>query len=901
MSVPGDVPTLPAVPPSPARLAAPAAPAAHGPEAAPPSGPAAPSPAAGAAAMAPATTLSRFAPRRLWQRIVLLFLGLLLAVQAAGFLVIRESIERNARATLARELGVAERIWRQLLAQKAHALAQSTAVLAADFGFRSTIGSGDGPTIESALENHAGRIGATASAWVGVDGTVQAVHAEDAAVRAALPGVAASLAQGPTAGAGQSTAAVVQGRPLQLVAVPVRAPLPIGSVVLGFPVDQALIDDLHQLSGMHAVLFSADPDGRPRVVARSFTGPTEGLAGQRGDTLVLDGEAMALRRVPLIEAQAGAELMLLHSIDAAVAPYRELQWLLAAITLLGVAVFGVGSRVTARRVTQPLQTLVQASERLGQGDYAQPLPAARRDDEVGELTVAFEQMRGRIAAHAQEVHRLAYWDALTGLPNRARFRALVQQAIDESRPAAGPRTPLSVALLDLDRFKHVNDVLGYALGDRLLQGVARRLAGLPQVRAGLLARLNGGAFALLLPGEDAAQAVASAERLARALETPFVLDEQTVDVTAAFGVASWPLHGDDADALLNRAEVAMYSAKRLSASVVAYDPSIDNASAQTLSLLSDLRRALERDELRLLLQPKVALSDGRLIGAEALVRWQHPVRGMVPPMAFIPFAEQTGFVRQLTLWVFEQAVRAWGPLRGCGVECISVNLSTRDLMDHDLPGKLATLLQRHGAPAEGFCLEITESAIMDDPDRARTTLLALSGAGFRLSIDDFGTGYSSLAYLQRLPVHELKIDRSFVQAMDSGAEGAEIVRFTIDLAHTLGLSVVAEGVENAELLAELAALGCDEAQGYHVSRPIAPDAMPAFAQRWAARGQPAVASSVAVTAAVTAGLTTDPGAGDASPGPKAAGASAPTATAGTPSRAPRVPDWHPPRTVADAS
>ena len=246
---------------------------------------------------------------------------------------------------------------------------------------------------------------------------------------------------------------------------------------------------------------------------------------------------------------------------------------------------------------------------------------------------------------------------------------------------------------------------------------------------------------------------------------------------AGIGMACAPLHANDADTLLSRAEVAMYAAKRRTAGPLMYDASIDAASSQTLSLLSELRHAVEHRELRLYLQPKLALDSGSVVGAEALVRWLHPQRGLVPPMEFIPFAEQTGFIRTLTIWVFEEAARTWLELHGNGgALTLSVNLSTRDLLDQDLPGKFEALLIKHQVPAEGFCLEITESAIMDDPQRALGVLHRLSALGFRLSIDDFGTGYSSLAYLKKLPVDELKIDKSFVMNMETDLEDAKIVR-----------------------------------------------------------------------------------------------------------------------------
>jgi EAL domain-containing protein (putative c-di-GMP-specific phosphodiesterase class I) len=341
---------------------------------------------------------------------------------------------------------------------------------------------------------------------------------------------------------------------------------------------------------------------------------------------------------------------------------------------------------------------------------------------------------------------------------------------------------------------------------------------------------------VLLPGRDADGAMLVAQQLAGVLEAPVALDGQAVDISAGMGIACWPDHADQPDELLGHAEVAMYAAKRKSQGVLVYEPSLDSGSAQTLSLLSELRQALDGNELRLFLQPKISLQNNRVIAAEALVRWQHPVRGMVQPMQFIPFAEQTGFIRHLTLWMFEEAARQWHSLQPVdGSLRIAINLSTRDLMDLDFPAKIDTLLARFNVPRSGFCLEITESAIMDDPQRAQATLNQLSHSGFKLSIDDFGTGYSSLAYLKSLPVNELKIDKSFVMGMEKDESDAKIVRSTIDLAHNLGLTVVAEGVENAHIYQLLADLHCDEAQGYYMSKPVVSTEFTALCERWNSR------------------------------------------------------------------
>jgi diguanylate cyclase (GGDEF)-like protein len=753
--------------------------------------------------------------QRLSTRIAALSLGLLLLVQLAGFAAIRASMQAAADGTLQQQLAVGERIWQRLLAQKSDALVQGATLLAADYGLRSAVATADADTIGSVLDNHAARIGAAFSAWVDNSGQLRSSVGGDAGFGAAA--LALTTQQ-------RSTQVTLLGtQAVQLVSVPLKAPVRLGWLVLGFPLDQALADDMKALSGLDLALLLP---GRGAVVSTLPAALRQQAGLLAAERATLGDELMQLRHVAL--GDAGAQVLLMQSVDRALAPMRRLQWALVLITAAGLVVFGFGSVLTARRVTTPLRALVRAADRLGEGRYDQPVHDVDRGDEVGKLAQAFDRMRVNIAGHEAEVRNLAFRDRLTGLPNRASFRTSLQDHISRS-PRHGTA---AVLMFGLDRFKHVNDVLGWAFGDRLLQAVAQRLSALELRGVQAVARLGGDEFALLLPDGDTLRAEDTARRVALALEQPLVLDEQAVDISAAFGVACWPQHGDDADTLLGRAAVAMVAAKRKTVPCLVYDAAIDSASAQTLSLLSELRRALERDELRLFLQPKVALASNVLVGVEALVRWQHPTRGMVPPLHFIPFAEQTGFVRQLTLWIFEACARQWPQLQALGVQRVSVNLSTRDLLDVELPQRLQALLQRHGVAPTAFCLEITESAIMDEPQRALSVLEALSAAGYKLSIDDFGTGYSSLAYLKRLPVDELKIDKSFVMGMENDADDAKIVRSTIDLAHNLGLSVVAEGIENAHIQQQLTQLGCDEGQGYHLCRPMPAEQLPDFARRW---------------------------------------------------------------------
>jgi diguanylate cyclase (GGDEF)-like protein len=423
----------------------------------------------------------------------------------------------------------------------------------------------------------------------------------------------------------------------------------------------------------------------------------------------------------------------------------------------------------------------------------------------------------RLRRQAAENEHQARHDALTGLLNRSSFYERVHAAIASVR--GGHR--VAVMIVDLDRFKEVNDTLGHHSGDLLLKQAGERLERALR-SADVLARLGGDEFAVLLPDVESFEAASgTAARVGRALEEPFVLHGLTVHIEASTGVALYPDHGGDVELLMQRADVAMYAAKGSAASFELYAPEHDRHSPGRLALLGELRHALERDEFVLHYQPKASLRTGRVEGVEALVRWVHPERGLVPPDQFIPLAEQTGVIKPLTAWVVDEALRQCAEWRVRGLDLsVAVNLSVRNLLDAQLPESIAALLRRHEVPPPKLELEITEGTIVADQVRALDVLSRINAMGVGISIDDFGTGYSSLAYLKDLPVRELKIDRTFVNNMTEDGDDAFIVRSTIDLARNLGLEVVAEGVETEAVWDQLALLGCDVAQGYYLSRPV---------------------------------------------------------------------------------
>ncbi|MDQ5897566.1 MAG: hypothetical protein QG612_1652 [Pseudomonadota bacterium] len=787
--------------------------------------------------------------------IALPFVVMVLLWQAIGLVLTHRAIDRSAHRSIEYELLTGRRVFEQLLGQRTERLREAAQMLVNDQGFQQAMARSDTPALTAALGQQARRAGAVLAlyadpAWNPV-ATTQIGRAD---VTVLLAGARARQGRMTEAASGAREAVMhvpglllVGGKPYQIVAVPVQAPHPSGWVLMGFSLDGALLEQLGTITGLRAALILDGPAGH-LLLASTLEGLTippprehEGLSCSRlasgqGDAWQSCDFLVEFRGVTATDSGQHQHLhvLLACAVEPALQPFRALQQQQIQLAVVALVLLALGSAALGRRFSAPILALRLAADRLGSGNLAEPVPEPdprRTPRDLQSLARSFEAMRQAVQQREQHIGRLAYWDTLTHLPNRAQFvdRLMAQLGeCDASRP-------LAVLMLDLDRFKHVNDALGHSVGDLMLREVAQRLEPVVRAAGGLLARLGGDEFGLLLPQADPARVCQVSQAVLAALQRPLDIDAQLVDCSASLGIALAPLHATQAEVLLGQAEVAMYEAKRRLASPQIYAAAMDRGRSGSLSMLSDLRRAVEHGELSLFVQPQIALGEGRIVGAEALVRWSHPARGLVPPMQFIPFAEQTGFIREITRWMLSHSVREMArwcelgqPLR------LSINLSTRDLIDLDLVDQVAGLLRVHDVPAGRLCLEITESAIMDDPERALQTLQRLHELGVRLSIDDFGTGYSSLAYLKRLPVDELKIDRSFVIGMERDLDDARIVRSTIGLAHTLGLAVVAEGVENEKLMAMLEHLGCDEAQGYGIARPMPVGDWLAWVERWQA-------------------------------------------------------------------
>jgi diguanylate cyclase (GGDEF)-like protein len=440
------------------------------------------------------------------------------------------------------------------------------------------------------------------------------------------------------------------------------------------------------------------------------------------------------------------------------------------------------------------------------------------------------ELRTQTAALETQAMHDATHDSVTELPNRILFNDRVMQLIEHSRRND---SKFAIVLLDLDRFKEINDTLGHFNGDRLLKLVGLRLQGILR-KSDTLARFGGDEFAILLHTVSDCNAVrAITEKIEQVLVSPFVLDDLNLEIQASAGAVIYPDHGDDVDTLVQRADVAMYVAKQGSKRSVIYEPKLDQHSPHRLTLMGELRQAIENDDLVLHYQPKIKASNQLATSAEVLVRWEHKKHGMMAPDEFIGLAERTGLIKPLTRWVLKHALQQGARWHSSGLKIsLAVNLSAKNLLDPDFPEILAGLLAATEFPHQFLVLEITETVIMTDPDLALEVLQHVSRLGVHISVDDFGTGYSSLAYLKRLPVSELKIDRSFVQDMLINDNDAAIVRTTIDLAHNLGLEVVAEGVEDSNTMQVLEALGCDYYQGYYFAKPLEPKTLPDWIHKY---------------------------------------------------------------------
>src|SRR6202166_644945 len=720
-------------------------------------------------------------------RIALTFLLLLTAVLAAALGAVSFANRVNAEHAVKRQLESN----RRLLTLAARGVAD-------DYAFREAVAERDTNTLVSALENGGTRIGAAMVVLTSLNGQVMAASGSRAAVGAHFP--IESLQRDATSPKSAPSVMVDNGKIYQLVAVEVKSPLPVAWIIMGFELDQDAANGLKKISGLTVSLLMHSGDIWEDVVTsdpvRALGAPIRKIAPQPTEPAGL--EKHTLER-SLADARAPFERLT-----------TRLFWI-AGVSLIG---FGWAAFWIARNITRPLQELTESVHQIRGGTYDVALKL-QRSDELGVLAEGLELMQSAVMSRDQSIRRLAYEDTLTGLMNRTSFSDNLREALTA---AAG--SSIGVAVINLNRFRRINEHLGYSVGDAVLANVASRLSSVPSVTSAV-ARLAADQFAAFTRLRDPKDLQAWGTSLLLALSEPVVVEAQPIDISATIGLAASLIEAPAADGLLRCADLALEQARREKRPLAMYEEALDPAPRDQLSLLGELRHAVEHDELRLFFQPKIELETGRVAGAEVLLRWQHPTRGLLYPADFIPFAEQTGFIRRLTRWTLDHSIAQGARWQQAGRALgLAVNISAEDIADVRLDSRVASLLTRHQLPPALLTLELTESGFIEDPTRALRVLDAVAALGVSLSIDDFGTGYSSLSHLARMPVHEVKIDRSFVQGLESDPEFAPVLRSVIDMGHGLGLKVVAEGIETEEAAARLRDYGCDIAQGYLYAKPM---------------------------------------------------------------------------------
>lgn len=775
--------------------------------------------------------------KSLKQQIIVIFLTLVLGIQLVGLIPIQRAIDKNVRSLVTKELEVGEKVVLNLLGSNNQNIINGAKILAADYGFREAISSHDQETILSALTNFQSRIRADIAIFQGVDNDTIAVSG-DLTEQEAMPVVQHLISQY-SASSQTLQFEILNDTPYQLVAVPIKAPIVIGWMVIGFEIDDALAQKINELSGLQ-VTFIQHVQNKPwhtkvstlgtddqRVIQNYFAQASKEVAINR--EMDVQGELYETKFLVLHDDAENKLIALLQrSITAEISQYQELKFSLLILTILGLGIFSVAIIYVSNYIAKPIARLSENAKQLEFGNYEAAIISDRKD-EIGELSKSFNAMREAVATREEKVKRLAFWDEVTGLPNRAAFIQQLEASITSHR---NRNLSLTVLVLNLDRFKEVNKILGRDMGDELLSQVAKKIKA--EMRADdVVARLGADEYGVLLSALSADLALLVADKLKKAFELPFDVNEQKIDVSAGFGIAVFPQHGETDEALLHNAETALNVSKQRKSGVVVYHPQFDAGTQENLTMATDLKSAIQAHQLVLYLQPKINMQTKQGYAAEALVRWMHPEKGFIFPDQFIPFAEQTGLIQGITLWMLEEACRVHVALKQEGIPLtIAVNISTRDLIGSDFPEKIEHIFRRHHVTFDAISLEITESSIMDDPVRAEATLQRLSQMGLKIAIDDFGTGYSSLGYLKRLPVQELKIDKSFVMNMANNENDAIIVRSTIDLGHNLNLKVVAEGIENIEAWDLLAKMGCDYGQGYFMGKPMPEKEFQAWLVHW---------------------------------------------------------------------
>ena len=737
-------------------------------------------------------------------RLILTSVGLLALVLGAVFVVVYTATDLSANRQAQKQLQVGSNVFSNLLEARAHELVAATEILVADFGFRQAVATGDQPTIRSALLNQVIRIGADQAMLFDAQGVMRIFSVRNGD---SVPGDVQALQRL----SDQAMIAIIDDQPYLLVEAVVKAPVVLGQVAMAFSLDEELARELQALTGLE-IRFVSSHVGN---VMTSFSTLTDTMlemrAAEGGQAVETEGY---LTTVFTLLEQSGyrVEAQLASPLSETLASFDLLKRELLIITLVALLASSLLAVHLSGSLARPVAQLAEAATRIGRGDYTGQV-RLDRSDELGVLAERIDAMRVGIAEREDLLVHNALHDPLTGLPNVGVVREQLRSAIASGQGGVLVQCNLLTADLLLK-------ARGQDFMDTLIRQSVARLEGSLPVNV-LLAWQPGSGFLLLLEGRELEEAVVIMDGVLARLAQKMQVQDIKLSSQWLAGLVAWPLHGRDPQELLRQASIALNDAAPGAERIAVYKTQSDQAYKRRIRLARDLRYAAQHHELSAVFQPKLDLACGEVRQVEALMRWQHSELGMIRPDEFILLAEQTGSITMLTEWMIAAVMsqlRDWID-RDIHLQ-VAMNLSARDLDDREFPRRLERILRAQQISPDYLALEVTESAVMRDPQASIDSLLVLREMGITLAVDDYGTGYSSLATLKSLPVQDLKIDKSFVLQLAENSDDAVIVKSTIELAHNMGLRVIAEGVENAGSLAWLKARHCDVVQGYFVSRPL---------------------------------------------------------------------------------
>lgn len=746
--------------------------------------------------------------------------GLVVIAQMTSFVAVLTTLNQDVKAEIRSELQNGSDLLEQLMNTRSEALKSNAEVVAADIGFRSAIASRDEQTILSALRNKLERPDTDLASLISLDGQLlSSTHSlNDDAERYATVMAAADVH------GVHVTTMVIADKARQVIVVPVNAPQTIAWLLLGFTLDDAFAADLKSQIGME-VSFAGAINARIRYFGSTLKAVQRDSLPQAmlnienstaGHTVQINAEPFLTKSVSLDSAVAGVSAVLHKSLDTAMQPYRRLRNRLILLAGLSLASALALALWIARGVTRPVEQLTSAAGRIRDGDYNDRLDL-QRHDEFGQLADTFNNMQDGIAKREAQIVHQAFHDELTQLPNQ---RLAGDRLMQQLESAKRRHESVAVLLLGISGFKQVNETLGHPIGDQLLKQIANRLRA--RVRdSDTVARMHDNEFLIIASNADQVAVRALVDSLLGQFIEPLQLDTAELIPRLNVGVAIYPQHGADSTELLRRAGIALTEAKESRSPVAFYEYGQDEGHLRRLSLVADLKRAVDENQLVMHYQPKITVLTGEVNSVEALVRWIHPVHGFMPPDEFIGLAESSGNIAMLSNWVLRTVIAQLSEWRKQGIHInAAVNLSATDLQDDSLPERITEYLAEHALAPEQLIVEVTESAMMRDTSQAHAILRTMRERGITVSLDDFGTGYSSLAKLRDLPIDELKIDRSFIIDIAPNSTDALIVKAIVDLGHSMNMSITSEGVETATEWDLLQLLGSDTVQGYFISKPL---------------------------------------------------------------------------------